>query len=499
MVQKIEKDVFSDFSSKELMDATYWAAQNFQIRGFYEAKEDILKCGKFSEEQFFEIFDTMVDAETERKIILARLRKFNDLLSLNQIVDRFPEFPREQVIRNVIYLKEQGFIEEIEEIKTKKIMKKVKGEEKEIESKQYFYKYQPKSLSDDHYEHYFTPVSLIYEAGVCSNCGWCSSICPVDAVKMDPETLEIDDDLCIKCGLCYSVCPRSFSIDRVYENIAHLDSAITFSEKVGAYLNMYSGTTSKKQIKEVRQDGGIVTSLFAYLLEEDLVDAIIAVQHSNDPWRPEPVIVETISNLYKTAGTKYANAPVLSIIDAAQEYERIAIVGVPCMVKALYKGALYPMGSPFFKNIKYIIGLFCMESFSYAAIVDLIQEKFDQDISQLTKMNIDKGKFIINLQSGEQMTVPLKEINSYARDQCHFCEDLTSEYADISVGSIGSPGGRSTVITRTENGEDIYQGAISKGYIDSKPIDKVKPGQFLVEKIAGIKRKKCKTINLTKN
>ncbi|TXT58553.1 MAG: Coenzyme F420 hydrogenase subunit beta [Promethearchaeota archaeon] len=144
-----------------------------------------------------------------------------------------------------------------------------------------------------------------------------------------------------------------------------------------------------------------------------------------------------------------------------------------------------------------LISYFTYESFSYDEIIKLVKEKFNEDINNLTKMNIDSGKFIINLKNGEEKDVPLKEVQSYARHTCHFCDDLTSEYADISVGSIGAPGGSSAVIIRSKAGEEIYQGAVKAGLIDSKNLKDVKPGQFLVEKIGGIKKMKCKPVDLT--
>ena len=111
-------------------------------------------------------------------------------------------------------------------------------------------------------------------------------------------------------------------------------------------------------------------------------------------------------------------------------------------------------------------------------------------------MDISGGKFIIYLDSGEDLKVPLKEVKSYARHNCHFCEDLTADYADISVGSIGSGSGWSSVITRNKKGEEIFKGAIKAGLIESKSLKDVKPGQPLLERIAGIKRKNCKPIKL---
>ena len=58
------------------------------------------------------------------------------------------------------------------------------------------------------------------------------------------------------------------------------------------------------------------------------------------------------------------------------------------------------------------------------------------------------------MKSGDELVVDLKEVQSYARDNCHFCEDLASDYADISVDSIGSQAGFSSVVTRTKDGVD---------------------------------------------
>ena len=108
------------------------------------------------------------------------------------------------------------------------------------------------------------------------------------------------------------------------------------------------------------------------------------------------------------------------------------------------------------------------------------------------------GESFIYLDSGEDVRVPLNDVKSYARNNCHFCEDLTADYADISVGSIGSGSGWSSVITRNQKGENIFKGAIKAKLIESKNLKDVKPGQFLVERIAGIKRNNCKPINLNK-
>ncbi len=498
MVQILDEKSFDTVNPYDLLEATYKAAENFQIRAFYEGKEEILNCGKYSETEFNEILDAMIDAETERRLVLNRMYGLEPLF-LEEIAEKIPEFPPDNVIRDVTYLKEQGYVEELIEVITKKVIKKIKGEEKEVEEKEYFYRYLAKDLPLDFKENYFEPVKVVFDAGVCCNCGWCSAICPVNAIEVDADNLELDESACVKCGLCFTVCPRSFSITQAYNSISKIDKDVKFSPKIGRYINTYTGTTTKDEIVKVRQDGGVVTSLLEYLLENKMVDAIVAVQHSKDLWKPEPIIVGDVKDLYKTGGTKYANSPSLAILDKAKEFENIAFVGVPCMMKAIEKGQMFPSGLPFFKNIKYKIGLFCMESFPYDGIIQLAKEQFNKDVNELTKMNIGGGKFIINVKSGEQLDVQLKEVQKYARESCHYCEDLTSDYADISVGSIGSQDGWSSVVTRSKEGDGIVSAAIKSGIIEVKNLKDVKPGQFLVERIAGSKRKKCREIDLTKS
>jgi len=112
------------------------------------------------------------------------------------------------------------------------------------------------------------------------------------------------------------------------------------------------------------------------------------------------------------------------------------------------------------------------------------------------ELELNEEKIKENKKSGEELNVPLKEVQKYARNNCHFCEDLTSDYADISVGSIGSQSGWSSVITRSKEADKLFKSLIKEGFIESKSLKEAKPGQSLVERIAGSKRDNCKPIKL---
>ena len=41
----------------------------------------------------------------------------------------------------------------------------------------------------------------------CVSCGACESECPVGAIYMGPDHMEINADKCAACGMCQPVCP----------------------------------------------------------------------------------------------------------------------------------------------------------------------------------------------------------------------------------------------------------------------------------------------------
>jgi coenzyme F420 hydrogenase subunit beta len=262
--------------------------------------------------------------------------------------------------------------------------------------------------------------------------------------------------------------------------------------KVGYFIEAYSARTKIKEISDICQDGGISSTCIRYLLENNDIDLAIGAKMSNTLWRPEPILIQNNEDLLSTAGTKYVNNPNLQELKNKNiQNKKIAVIGVPCQMQALLKSEIYNVGFPSLNNIQYKIGIFCMESFSYESLLKIC-EKVNVDINTTKKMDINKGKFFIYTKDGNEFNVPIKEISHLAREDCEMCFDLTSESADISIGSIGSPSGWNTVLVRTEKGRILYDKLIKNDLIESKPIEDVKPGLPLLQKIAGSKKSKSK-------
>ena len=86
--------------------------------------------------------------------------------------------------------------------------------------------------------------------------------------------------------------------------------------------------------------------------------------------------------------------------------------------------------------------------------------------------------------------IPLNEAKSCVRKNCNICMDFTSELSDLSVGSVGSPEGWSTIIIRTDKGMELLKNAERDNYIKTKSLSE--SGLKLMERLENKKKKENK-------
>ncbi|MHA1786344.1 MAG: Coenzyme F420 hydrogenase/dehydrogenase, beta subunit C-terminal domain, partial [Candidatus Helarchaeota archaeon] len=316
----------------------------------------------------------------------------------------------------------------------------------------------------------------IIDTGKCTSCGTCIAICPVQCLELHelkPRMINSSENenlnQCVECNLCYNFCPRT-------------DINVEFVEKYKSKLNLgntFSARTNDLEIKRRCQDGGIVTTLLKFLFDENLIDGALVSKFNKD-WKPEPVIIQSKEDLKSSSGTRYNISPNVSVLNPKYLLEnlnlpydnlnnlRLAFVGTPCQVLAIRKMQSYKANSKIFPSnlIKYIIGLFCMENFQYEKIMEeYISKVLGVPIDSLKKMNIEKGKLLVDVVDKEPISVVVKDLMPYTNSACHYCTDFSNIFADISVGSVGSKSGFSTVIVRNKKGREIFENALRKNYL----------------------------------
>ena len=171
-----------------------------------------------------------------------------------------------------------------------------------------------------------------------------------------------------------------------------------------------------------------------------------------------------------------------------QKTENVAIIGTPCHLVAADKIDNFSdcLGDT---TLDLKIGLFCMENFSYSYMKKLL-EKYDVDMKDVNECRVEKNYMWFYLTEDRLVKIPLKEAKSCMRKNCQICMDFTSEMSDISVGSVGSPEGWSSVIVRTEKGLKLLENAEKDNYIITKPLSD--SGLQIIEKLGNKKKKENK-------
>jgi coenzyme F420 hydrogenase subunit beta len=259
----------------------------------------------------------------------------------------------------------------------------------------------------------------------------------------------------------------------------------------GKYRSVVSARATDERIRDIAQDGGTVTALLCFAREMDEIDGAVLTYKSDEQWTPGQCIATTVDEIKQTAGSIYALSPsVFQLKSAAREMglKKIAYVGLPCQVVAVRKMQLYPFGGRYVGDkVKYVIGIFCSENFFPESLRNIAEGLADIPLESMKWMYLAKGKFNV-VGPEETHPVSVKKASRYVQDGDHVCPDLTTEYADISVGAVGSEPGWNTVFLRTRRGEELFNRAKADGRIETMDIETVEPGLKLLEKLALAKK-----------
>jgi coenzyme F420 hydrogenase subunit beta len=328
--------------------------------------------------------------------------------------------------------------------------------------------------------HRVTELIRDSRAYYCLECGKCTARCPIArADKSFSPVLNIakiirgcDQEIwrgraiwaCMICEACSTACPSDVDYPRLVlgmraealksgeeqshrSELEHLFLGEGSNEGFGVFREVSAVQTSLPGY-----DGGVVTSLLIKGIKRNFFDSVIVVRRGNNK-KNEAVIAEDPEDIISAKGSKYELLPIPEkFVEAVQERgkKRIAVVGLPCQIFGLRE---IQRSMPEVNLTA--IGLFCMENFRYYILKKRIKDLLHVDLDTAESVVISKGNFIVS-DRGKTVSCRVKDLITAVRTGCLFCTDFTSELADISVGMVGSPDGYSTVIVRTQKGEELF-------------------------------------------
>jgi coenzyme F420 hydrogenase subunit beta len=233
--------------------------------------------------------------------------------------------------------------------------------------------------------------------------------------------------------------------------------------------------------------------LIIHALKKGLIDAALLTKYSDRKCvLPRPAIARNRKEVLACSGSKYTAAPTLAALnELLKTGEKIAVVGRPCQVTAVRKMQLYD-DRPEVKNIVLLIGLFCLWALDYRRYSAYLSGQVNP--KQVKKIDIPKNDDFIVYTDDGTARISIDKIKSFIRPTCQVCFDVTSELADVSLGSTEWKDDWNTMLVRSSAGEKLIQGALKAKVITTKkfPADRE---AILREAVGNKKRRVIKELS----
>lgn len=274
----------------------------------------------------------------------------------------------------------------------------------------------------------------------------------------------------MECPVCYELCPHTEVL--LLEMVKALESAPAHQKELGFYRKIVLARTTHPTVERVCQDGGVITSLLLYSIDNAIIDsAIVAKADIDIAIKPKAALALVPDDVFSSAGSKFfPSAAAATYGKAAYEYwkPKIAFVGTPCQVRAIRK--LEAWRHRLADSVEVVIGLFCLWTFSFDLLLRYLLEKHGVGVYDVKRFALKKEAFEVHTWRGI-VNIPLTEVKAHVLDSCKLCSDFTAKFADLSVGRAGPLQGLSIVIVRTEKGEKLLSTAQEKGFLKTMPIE----------------------------
>jgi coenzyme F420 hydrogenase subunit beta len=294
----------------------------------------------------------------------------------------------------------------------------------------------------------------VIAADRCIQCGACVAVCPSDSIGIGDDGLPALVKMCTGCSLCWDYCPRG--------GLRHEATwKLTGSEGNGQAVRERYSARALPGVAGA-QDGGVVSTVLIALLEAgDLDGVLLARESASERWKGEAHLARTPAEVVECAGSFYNQTMALGHLDLGKldlpPDPSIALVGTPCEIEGLRAMQANPWnwGSARPDAVVLTIALLCTKSFNYEKLmVGEIQRKRGIPLEEIGRVDVVRGKLIVQDHRRETLVEePIRDFHGAALKGCDECTDFLGNAADLSVGSVGSADGWSSVLVRSAAGK----------------------------------------------
>lgn len=290
-----------------------------------------------------------------------------------------------------------------------------------------------------------------------------------------------------RCDLCLGVCPfwkQNINEDFLAEKAFSHIKGIRYRVETGYVLNCYIGYSDQPLQRISGASGGLATWFLQQLIEEQIVNKVVAVTSNEDPKKLFKYdVMDTKEAVQQASRSCYYPVELSKVIDHILVNEgHYAVTGLPCFIKALRLAMA--RNRKLCQRIVVLVGLVCghtkskyfveyLTALRGAEPDALVEVKFRE--KHKNRLANDYGIRLIireKEQEKEEVIFWSDGISQAWRHEyfkpnpCYFCDDVFAETADVVFMDAWLPQckldyrGHNIVINRQEQFKSIWETAL---------------------------------------
>lgn len=339
-------------------------------------------------------------------------------------------------------------------------------------------------------------IDSVVNQDLCTGCGACLYRTPSNEWTMDwnkegflVPTMKNGESQINKSAI--NVCPFNpypANEVRTEDELAniYLKDAPNHHPKVGRYYNTYAGYSEKYRLTS--SSGGMATYILNELFEQKIIDAVITVgEGQNNHY--EYKLVKSKDELLSTSKTKYYPVTMAEALNALKTFDgKVAVVGIGCFIKSV---RLLQHYHPELKEkIVFTVGIICggLKSKFFAeylaAKAGADNREFSKPEFRIKDYESNAGDYSFGCidNKGTEKQIKMQTVGDmwgtgmFKCNACDFCDDVTTELADISLGDAWLPPyhqdgkGTNVIVTRTALAEKMINEGILSANLAVQPL-----------------------------
>ena len=236
--------------------------------------------------------------------------------------------------------------------------------------------------------------------------------------------------------------------------------------------DMFYAHSTIAEIQDNGECGGVATTIMSYLLENNIVDAVLGVKEGFDLYDAVPCLITDYKEVIEMAGSLHFGA--LNLAKFISKYLngcrdiRIAVSCKPCDAMTIRE--LIKKGNIIEDNI-IMIGLNCGGTMLPVPAIEMIKEIYELDPKNIISEEIANGKLILTSKEGFKKAISIDELEKMGmgrRENCRRCSLKIPRNADLALGNWGviDSGKETFVEVLTKKGAQLLEETVLKGLIE---------------------------------